>query len=164
VDAWSWAKALSGAKTKAALYSRQHNREQLGTGAEEAAFDHEKKRVGPEWAGHVDYVSKHHPLSNFDIRSVTVDKEGHAVTRFIEVKAVSPDSYRFFWSSGEVEIAKILGPSYFLYLVPIVQNQGFDVENIWMIGNAYEAICEDPTKWTIESDVLLCQPRDINPH
>ena len=38
---------------------------------------------------------------------------------YIEVKAVSPNTFTFYWSQREVDVAKVLGQHYYLYLLPV---------------------------------------------
>src|SRR5439155_26730503 len=94
------------------------DREQLGLDVECAVVDYERDRLGKEWAGEVQHIAREYPFANYDIESVTLVR-GKPSPRFIEVKAVSADSFRFFWSKEEVETARVLGTEYFLYLVPV---------------------------------------------
>ncbi len=160
VDLWIWARGFSGPKTKAKLRARIEERERIGADAEEVAVEYERARVGQDWAGQVQHVARDRPLASYDIKSVTVTGR-NAVPRFIEVKAVSARSFRFFWSSDEVEAARLLRCAYFLYLVPTRSDGTFDVSKIWIVDNAYDCVCSDPDKWAVESDVLLCQPNDV---
>lgn len=160
VDLWIWARGFSGSNTKVKLRARIEERERIGADAEEVAVEYERARVGEDWAGRVQHVARDRPLASYDIKSVTVT-ETSAVPRFIEVKAVSAQSFRFFWSSEEVETARLLRDAYFLYLVPTRGDGTFDVHKIWIVDNAYDRVCGDPDKWTVESDVLLCQPNEI---
>jgi Domain of unknown function (DUF3883) len=105
----------------------------------------------------VQHIAREYPFANYDIESVTLVR-GKPSPRFIEVKAVSPDSFRFFWSKEEVEAARLLEPDYFLYLVPVGSNRRADVNRIRIVENAFASICEDGRDWDIESDVLVCQP------
>ena len=107
------------------------------------------------------HLAREHPLANYDIESVTLLR-GKANQRFIEVKAVSPDSFRFFWSKEEVETARMLGAKYFLYLVPVDSTRRANVHAMRIVENAYTSVYENPSKWDIESDVLVCQPHSTS--
>lgn len=157
VDLWIWAKGFSGPNTKAKLRARIEERERIGTGAEDVAVEYERARLGKDWANQIQHVARDYPLASYDIKSVTISN-GRAVPRFIEVKAVSLQSFRFFWSSEEVEAARLLRDAYFLYLVPTRGDGSFDMSEIWIVDNAYDNICRNPDQWAVQSDVLLCQP------
>lgn len=161
IDLWLWAKSLSGPNTTTQLHSTIKSRERLGLDAELAAVEYEKARLGNDWSDHVQHVAREHPLANYDVKSVTIDG-GEAVSRFIEVKAVSVDSYRFFWSASEVGAARLLGPAYFLYLVPANRDGDFDMRRLWIVENAYANVCSDPVRWEIENNILLCQPKKLD--
>jgi len=161
VDLWIWARSFSGPNTKSKLRTRIEERERIGTGAEDVAVEYERARLGKDWANHVQHIAREYPLASYDIKSVTISN-GKAFPRFIEVKAVSLQSFRFFWSSEEVEAARLLRNAYFLYLVPTRGDGNFDISKIWIVDNAYDRICRNPDQWAIQSDVLLCQPTDIS--
>jgi len=161
IDLWIWAKSISGPNTPTQLHSTIESRERLGLEAELAAVEYEKDRLGNDWSAHVQHVAREHPLANYDIKSVTIG-DGEAVPRFIEVKAVSLDSYRFFWSASEVSAARLLGPAYFLYLVPANRDGSFDMRRLWIVENAYDSVCSDSARWEIENNILLCQPKELS--
>jgi hypothetical protein len=160
VDLWIWARGFSGPKTKSKLRARIEERERIGTSAEDVAVEYERARLGKDWANHVHHIARDYPLASYDIKSVTLSND-RAVARFIEVKAVSPQSFRFFWSREEVEAARLLHNAYFLYLIPAQGDRTFDIGGIWIVDNAYDRICNSD-QWAVESDVLLCQPTDIS--
>jgi hypothetical protein len=161
IDLWMRAKARHGPSTKKKLLLKLQERDQLGFDTECAVVEYELRRVGREWANEVQHVAREHPLANYDIESVTL-VHGKPNARFIEVKAVSADSFRFFWSKEEVETARALGNSYFLYLVPVDLTRRANLNAMRIVENAYTSVCENPGKWDIESDVLVCQPHSAS--
>lgn len=161
IDLWIWARSISGPNTTTQLHSRIKNRERFGLDAEVAVVEYEKDRLGNDWSERVQHVARDYPLASYDIKSVTIG-EDEAVPRFIEVKAVSPDSYRFFWSSSEVNTAHLLGHAYFLYLVPANRDGTFDMRRLRIVENAYDGVCNNPARWEIENNVLLCHPTEVN--
>jgi hypothetical protein len=161
VDLWIWARAFRGPKTKDKMRARVAEREQLGAGAEEVAAQYEKARVGQYWASHVHHVAHDYPFAGYDIKSVTINAN-HEIPRFIEVKAVSAKSYGFFWSSSEVEAARLLRSAYFLYLVPVCEDGAFDPGNMCIVEDAYTNVCQNPERWHVENNVLLCRPNDLS--
>src|ERR1041384_7419604 len=123
VDLWIRTRVRQSPKTKVKLLRRLQKREELGFAAECAAMEFERKRLGKSLADRVHHTSKEHPLAPYDIESLTVTK-GIENPRFIEVKAVSVELFRFFWSKLEFDTARFMGRSYFLYLVPVPPTRG----------------------------------------
>tara|TARA_Y100001936_G_C16061085_1_gene664162 strand:+ start:736 stop:1629 length:894 start_codon:yes stop_codon:yes gene_type:complete len=60
--------------------------------------------------------------------------------RFIEVKAISSKKKDFYWSIGEITAAEQYGESYFLYLLPVLNDTKFDLSNILIISNPHQTI------------------------
>ena len=72
----------------------------------------------------------------------------------IEVKAVSPYDYRFFWSRNEVEKAQETGNSYYLYLLPVITQYSFDISSLEIIRNPYQNIFLKNDKWNKKEEVF----------
>jgi hypothetical protein len=153
-----WSRNIHGVTSKAELLLRASQKDELGTSAEIAVLEFEKKRVGSDWCTHVKHISAKNPGACFDITSVTVDG-GFIVPRFIEVKAVSADSYQFFWTAAEVEAALLLQQSYFLYLIPVLGGGTFDVSKIEIIKNPHVAVYQNPDAWLKDENVIVCRRR-----
>lgn len=64
----------------------------------------------------------------------------------IEVKAVSPTDYKFYLSDGELLAAKQDPENYYLYLLPMVGENEFDIGSMMIIRNLFENIINDK-KW-----------------
>lgn len=154
-----WARNVrSAADPNFDLLARE--RFELGRAAELAVLGWEKRRVGHEWSDRVVHVSAQYPTACFDIQSVTLDGR-QSEPRFIEVKAVAPDSFEFHWSRAEVEAAQLLGARYFLYLVPVQPAGVPDVGAIELIKNPYSAVYKNPQGWyKLEADIVC---RKIKP-
>jgi uncharacterized protein DUF3883 len=152
-----WAKNLTGSRTKASLETTTRHREEFGRSAEDAVFEYEKIRVGEQLANKVQHISKTLPFASYDIKSFTVDA-GSTVDRFIEVKAVSRQSYEFFWTRIELEAARLLRDKYYLYLLPS-HGQTFDFSELLILKNAYETVYENKDAWAIEENVVVCQKK-----
>ena len=160
VDVWMRAQVRRSPKNKRNLMRRRREREELGFAAECAVIEYERKRLGKSFAGRVCHISGEHPMAAYDIESVTLMGDT-ANPRFIEVKAVSPDLFKFFWSKPEVDVARLLGQSYFLYLVPVRPTRGIDISGLRIVENAYANVYQNHTQWDIESNVVLCQPHRL---
>jgi hypothetical protein len=141
------------------LRSHLRNREEVGRGAELLVLDWEKRRVGEKLQTHVRHVSEHTPTACFDIRSITV-AGSKTESRFIEVKAVSPDSYEFHWSQAEIEAAEILDARYFLYLVPVSGAGVYDLDRMEIIHDPYSTIYKNPTEWSTSATDVLCRRKE----
>ena len=129
---------------------------ELGHTAEIAVMTFERKRVGPDLAGKVTHVALTNVAAGYDIRSVTVNQGAGQVPRYIEVKAVSPRTFTFYWSRREVEVARVLGQYYYLYLLPVDQHGGFDFSRLTMIPDPNTVVLGPSSEWTVESNVLKC--------
>ena len=154
-DLYLWAKVNRGADSKGMLFKAAADREKLGATAELAALEFERTRIGPSLACKVEHIAAVHPFANYDIRSVTVTGDELA-PRFIEVKAVSIDDYHFFWTSSEIQAARLLEDRYFIYLLPVLTENAFDLAKIMIVQNPYKTIYRCPDKWRVESDVVVC--------
>jgi|SRR5882672_1786240 len=155
VHLYLWAKNILGPKTKEAFEARSLQREELGSSAEYAVFEYEKIRVGEELATQIEYISATYPFACYDVKSLTIADDS-SIPRYIEVKAVSPDSYEFFWSSYELEAAKLLANQYFLYLLPVVSGK-FDFSRLIVLENPYETVYKNTENWLVEDNVILCR-------
>ena len=122
-----WAINRSRTTSPSTFAQLQRRREELGYAAELVVLDFEKARLGSKFAGQIEHVSANAPFSCYDIRSITVD-EGGVDERYIEVKAVDPDSMQFYWSKSEIDTATILRLRYYLYLLPYSHRGGFSTD------------------------------------
>ncbi len=111
----------------------------LGEEAEAYALQFEINRLNNKPG--IEQVSTFWSNAGFDIVSFeTADSE--ALDRFVEVKSYSINP-RFYWSRNEVEVSKLRGDSYYLYLVDRSQLQNLDYVPL-IIKNPYkELICTD---------------------
>jgi hypothetical protein len=151
-----WSKNLVGARSKTALLNRMNDQSELGTSAELAVLDYEKRRLGPEWEGHVKHISAHTPGACFDIQSLSVDTRP-ANLRFIEVKAVPKNNFQFFWSAAELEAATLIRQRYFLYLLPVAGGNSFDLTNMQIINDPYVAVYQSADRWEKSEHVIVCR-------
>ncbi len=151
-----WAKNSRGATSKKQLQETAKRRDVLGSAAEAIIFEYEKKRVRMEFASFVNHVSAKNPGACYDIKSLSINGDIRA-PRFIEVKAVPADSFQFFWSSAELEVASILRETYFLYLLPALGGGRFDLTRMEIISDPYTTIYQNPEHWSKEENVIVCR-------
>ena len=127
----------------------QKFKKELGDRAELIALQYEKNRLAhlPKVANQIKHVSKEIVNAGFDIESFTEIGDTNVMKRFIEVKAVLKNSFRFYWSRNEIEKSIELGESYWLYLVPYTSKHVFDSENIGKICDPYKNIFLSHDEW-----------------
>ncbi len=156
MDMYVWAINFKRATSKELLRADAERKEQLGFAAEIAILAYEKDRVGERWAYKVEHVAAGTPFACYDIKSVTV-RGGDAAPRYIEVKAVPPDSYQFYWTRSEVEVAQLLREKYFLYLLPVTISGSFDLKQILVVNDPYTSVYQNSETWQIEENVIVCK-------
>lgn len=155
-DLYVWAINFKRSTSKETLHSNAKRKEELGFVAEIAILEYERGRVGARWAHKIEHVSAGSPFACYDIKSVTV-RNSETVPRYIEVKAVPPDSYQFYWTRSEVEVAQVLKEKYFLYLLPVSPSGGFDLKRILIVDDPYISVYQNSEAWQIEENVIVCR-------
>ena len=134
-------------------------RDEIGLAAEKAVVDSEKERVGQRLSHYIQHVALRNAAAGYDILSVAAETPTDTTARYIEVKAVSSTSFQFYWTQNEVQVARLLGPLYYLYLVPIESDCDICRDRFVIISNPYADVLGSVDKWIVKSDVLLCRPR-----
>lgn len=141
--------------TTAKLKRKLIEKDKIGSAAELAVLKYEKDRVDPEYEKLVEHISVKNEAAGYDIKSVTVVGD-NTEPRYIEVKAVSPDSYRFYWSQNEIRVAKLLNKNYYLYLLPVESKMGFAINKMKIILNPIQVIFDNSDTWNVEPNVVCC--------
>lgn len=131
-------------------------RNDIGLQAEELIVEYERVRVGSSYAAKVDHVSLRNCAAGYDICSFSIEKKNSVFPRFIEVKAVSPTTFQFYWSKNEVTVAHELSHWYYLYLLPCKRNGQFDMDELMIISDPYNTVLARESDWITESDALIC--------
>lgn len=126
-----------------------------GAEAEDFVLRFERARLG----GHprveqIRIIGRADVRAGYDIVSYE-SAQSLRLDRFIEVKSFSRD-FGFFWSRNEVEVARVRGPQYFLYLVD-VQRMGQVEYAPEMIRNPYGVLFESPS-WTKDVESWYLSP------
>jgi hypothetical protein len=131
-------------------------REKLGHEAELKVLKFESARLRdcPGLAKRIKHVASENVGAGYDILSFTeIANCGGFSDRLIEVKAVSPIDFRFYWSRNEIETARVHGPNYFLYLVPVSKN-GFDMQKLKIIQNPFKQVYLDNKSWLRQDELV----------
>ncbi len=132
------------------------NGDKLGLAAEKAVLKYEKERVGPDLEEYIEHISIKNVSAGYDIKSITQIGLNKLEPRYIEVKAVSPTLYKFFWTSNEMRVAEILRKTYYLYLLPVAGNLIFSLIDIKIIPDPFSEIILLSNSWEIETNVVCC--------
>ncbi len=100
------------------LKKKQRDNESIGILAEKAIIEYELNRLAALSISpiEIEHTSQINVLAGYDIKSYEnyIDINSKKIDRFIEVKAVSIEDYKFYWSKIEIAIAKIFGDRYYL--------------------------------------------------
>lgn len=130
--------------TPEAFASMQKRQVEFGNRAERRIIEYEMEKLKdyPYLVKNIEHIAKINVNAGYDIESYCKKEAEKGVSEkiFIEVKAVSATQKKFYWSTNEVETAKRLKSSYYLYLLPIGLNDQFDMDNLQIIQNPYEAV------------------------
>lgn len=156
-DIFAWALSARKTVSHAQISRLQERKKSLGQSAELAVLSYERSRLGEELWPHIEHVSEDAPYSPYDIKSLTI-AEGRRLARFIEVKAVPDDTFRFYWSKTELEIAQLLAERYFVYLLPVI-NGTFDLGKMLIVQDPYQTIYRNEVDWATEENVVACSRR-----
>lgn len=133
------------------LKRKQTENDSIGLTAEKAVIDFEVKRLANISIDQkeIEHTSQENVLAGYDIKSFEnyLDANMKRIERYIEVKAVSIDDFKFYWSRNEMEIAKVFGEKYFLYLLPVASNDTFDFEKLMIVNNPFKNIYLNRPDW-----------------
>jgi hypothetical protein len=135
-------------------------KEILGKNAELRIIQFEKDRLSkyPSLTGKIDHIAVSDVKAGYDIKSYSVinKKSEDAIPRYIEVKAVSQIDYKFFWTANELETAKNLKGNYYLYLLPVLGKNKFDLDGLRMISAPYSNVYKKEVEWAKREELISC--------
>lgn len=130
----------------------------LGKTAELEVFRYEEERLKghPDLLAKIEHVALNDVMAGYDILSwETENKKDRPVPRYVEVKAVSKIDSGFYWSRNEIEKAKEFAEKYYLYLLPVIDNNIFDMEGLEIISNPTEKIFDNLKGWNRQVETYL---------
>ena len=130
-------------------------KELLGAEAEVIILKWEKERLGEPMAGAVQHVALANVAAGYDILSFSL-RDGEFTPRYIEVKAVSRQSFGFYWSANEIQVASVLSQSYYLYLLPVITDKTFSLADLKIIQNPVETVLGQGSNWEVEGGLMHC--------
>ena len=132
--------------------------ERSASSAEESVMAYEKTKAGESLEHLVQHVAKFNTAAGFDIYSVRPGNGEIGLRLYIEVKAVSPSDYKFYWSRNERLTAEKYGASYYLYLVPVINGKPC-TEQMVIIPNPAKNLLEKESEWELTAELLECRKR-----
>lgn len=139
------------------LKNRLDEQEALGASAESCVLAYERQRVGGNLADRVKHVALNDTALGYDIESVTVDGDGCTTPRVIEVKAVSLETYSFYWTRCEMDAARSLRGWYYLYLLPVDRSARFRVDRLQVLCDPVHEVLDHSEEWNVEEVAVQCQ-------
>jgi hypothetical protein len=136
----------------------QKRREKIGKAAEIRIVKYERERLAkfPDLVKKIEYIAVTDVMAGYDIKSFEgeFDEGRNPVPRFIEVKAVSPLDYRFYWTRNEIEKSELYGQRYHLYLLPVLGKHRFDIKNLKIIQSPYSSVYKDKSTWNRTEELV----------
>jgi len=130
----------------------------LGTAAELAIIEYEKRRLSnyPELVKKIQHIALKDARAGYDILSFNLrDNSDEVIERYIEVKAVSGTNYKFYLTDNEIRKSIIYHEQYYLYLLPIICKNKFDIESVEIIYNPFEKIINNQEAWHKEVEKYI---------
>ncbi len=134
------------------LKSILNKQNQIGIAAELRIVDYEQERLKKLGINNdIEHVALKNVSLGYDIKSweTTIDE------RYIEVKAVSKLDYKFHWSKNEIEISEKYGDKYYLYLLPVVDSETFDIDLLIIVKDPYNVIFSKDTEYQNKPEQYL---------
>ena len=130
----------------------------LGLLAEKKVVTYEKSQVDDMFKHHVIHVAKFNVAAGFDVHSVRSKRGKISQWRYIEVKAVSPIDWRFYWTKNERQVAELYKESYFIYLVP-VEGKTVSIDQLVIIPDPINNLLNIHSEWEISTNIIECKKR-----
>lgn len=127
------------------------NKEEIGKAAELEIIQYEKNRLSlnPFLIEKIEHIAIKDVGAGYDIKSFNIrkGKNGNPTSRYIEVKAVSPWDYSFYLTRNEVEKSRLYKNNYYLYLLPVIGKEKFDIIALRIIKDPYLKVYKNKKEW-----------------
>lgn len=145
----------------------RQRKEEIGRAAELQILEYEKERLWefPDLVEKIEHTAVKDVTVGYDIKSFEdkLNENSEHVSRFIEVKAVSVSDYGFNWTRNEIEKARLYRENYYIYLLPVVGKNRFNLKGLRIIGDPYSNVYKDDSKWSRTCELLAFSlPEDSN--
>ncbi len=130
---------------------KQVDNDMIGLSAELAVVEYECKRLTDISfeRKEIEHTSTEDSGAGYDIKSFEnyLDGRSKRIDRYIEVKAVSVQDFKFYWSRNEMDIAQVFGNKYYLYLLPVISSNNFDFERLLVVKNPFKNVYQNQIDW-----------------
>jgi Domain of unknown function (DUF3883) len=130
--------------------------EELGLKAELAILDQERKLLKklPALQKRIRHMSLENVRAGYDILSFEKRSGEEWREKYLEVKAVSPIDWHFYWSRNEMAKAKKFRDAYYLCLVPVSGPNDFNLSEVKLIPDPYKNIFQNRELWIQEIESI----------
>ena len=136
----------------------QQRKDEIGKAAEIQIIKYEKERLSkyPDLVKKIEHTALRDVSAGYDIKSFDgkLGEDGNPIQRYIEVKAVSSQDYGFYWTRNEIEKSEYYNQDYYLYLLPVVGKNAFDLKALKIIKDPYSNIYKQGSEWARTCEVL----------
>jgi len=136
----------------------QQRKDEIGQAAEIQIIKYEKERLShlPDFVEKIEHTALKDVSAGYDIKSFDgkSNEDGNSIRRYIEVKAVSSKDYGFNWTRNEIEKSEYYNQYYYLYLLPVIGKNEFDLKGLKIIKDPYSNICKQGSEWVRTCEVL----------
>lgn len=134
--------------------------DEIGKNAELEIVNYERLRLSfrQDLVFAIEHKSIKDTSLGYDIKSFTVNDGSEVMDRYIEVKAISNFREKFYITINEVETSKKFGSQYFLYLLPAIGKNRFDLNNLIIIQNPFCNIFNN-NEWEVSCDKFLIKKK-----
>jgi len=136
----------------------QLRKDEIGKAAEIQIIKYEKERLSqlPDLVKKIEHTALRDVSAGYDIKSFDgkLSEDGNPIQRYIEVKAVSSQDYGFYWTRNEIEKSEYYNQDYYLYLLPVMGKNAFDLKGLKIIKDPYSNIYKQGSEWDRACEVL----------
>lgn len=136
----------------------QQRKDEIGKEAEIQIIKYETERLSqlPNLVKKIEHTALRDVSAGYDIKSFDskLGEDGNPIQRYIEVKAVSSQDYGFYWTRNEIEKSEYYNQNYYLYLLPVMGKNAFDLKALKIIKDPYSNIYKQGSEWARTCEVL----------
>ena len=136
----------------------QQRKDEIGKAAEIQIIKYEKERLSqlPNLVKIIEHTALRDVSAGYDIKSFDgkLGEDVNPIQRYIEVKAVSSQDYGFYWTRNEIEKSEYYNQDYYLYLLPVMGKNTFDLKALKIIKDPFSNMYKQGSEWAHTCEVL----------
>lgn len=138
------------------LQKKLEKEKELGFKAEVQVYKYEKNKFKdhPNVQNNIKHLSLENVLAGYDISSFEMLESKKLNPKYIEVKAVSHNDWKFYWSRNEISRAKEFDKYYYLYLIPVENGKISNPSNWKQIKDPYSKVFLNEHKWEQTVEIM----------